>query len=386
MIYADNAATTRIDDQVFSAMLPYLKEQYGNASSQYTLGHSSKRAVEHAREQISAAIGSQAKEIYFTSGGSESDNWAILGVALANRAKGNHLITSTIEHLAVLNCCASLKEQGFDITYLPVDNTGKVDPRNVAAAIKPTTILVSLMMANNEVGTIQPLCEIGRITKEAGILLHTDAVQAIGHIPVNVDELEIDLLSGSTHKFYGPKGTGFLYIRELTPISRFIYGGHQEYGLRAGTENVAGIVGTGKAIELCSGNLEDHKRQMSFLSDITIRGLKSQIPGLIINGHATDRLPGIVNISFPDVEGEAMMLNLNIKGICVSTSSACNSGVDNLSHVLLAIGASPEQAKNTIRISYGKNNSEEDARRIIDEISTIYRKLSTRRKVKVTDE
>jgi cysteine desulfurase len=376
MIYADNAATTKVDDQVIAAMLPYLKEQYGNASSQYTFGHSSKRAIERAREQVSIAIGSHAKEVFFTSGGSESDNWAIWGAAMANRAKGNHIITSAIEHLAVLNSCTSLNDQGFDITYIPVDNTGIVNPRDVASAIKPTTILVSIMMANNEVGTIQPIREIGKITKEAGILLHTDAVQTIGHIPVNVNELCVDLLSASAHKFYGPKGTGFLYIREFTPISRFIYGGHQENELRAGTENVAGIVGTGKAIELCIENLEEHINQMKLLSDITISGLRSQIPGLKLNGHETDRLRGIINISFPGVEGEVMMLNLNLKRICVSTTSACNSGNNNPSHVLLAIGSSPEQAINTIRISYGKNNSEIDARTIIDEISSIYRKLN----------
>jgi cysteine desulfurase len=376
MIYADNAATTKIDDQVFAAMLPYLKDEYGNASSQYTFGHSSKRAIERAREQVSIAIGAQAKEVFFTSGGSESDNWAIWGAALANRAKGKHIITSAIEHLAVLNTCASLKEQGFDITYLPVDNTGKVDPRDVAAAIKPTTILVSVMMANNEVGTIQPIREIGKITKEAGILLHTDAVQTIGHIPVNVDELGVDLLSASAHKFYGPKGTGFLYIRESSPISRFIYGGHQEKGFRAGTENVAGIVGTGKAVELSMEDLEEQIKLMRLLSDITFSELRSRIPDVIVNGHPIDRLPGNVNISFPDVEGEAMMLNLNLKGICVSTSSACNSGTDNLSHVLLGIGATPKQANNTIRISYGKYNSETDARTIIDDISAIYRKLN----------
>lgn len=379
MIYADNAATTKIDDQVFATMLPYLKDEYGNASSQYTFGHSSKRAIERAREQVSIAIGAQAKEVFFTSGGSESDNWAIWGAAMANRAKGKHIITSAIEHLAVLNTCSSLKEQGFDITYLPVDNKGKVDPRDVAAAIKPTTILVSVMMANNEVGTIQPIREIGKITKEAGILLHTDAVQTIGHIPVNVDELGVDLLSASAHKFYGPKGTGFLYIREYASISRFIYGGHQEKGFRAGTENVAGIVGTGKAVELSMKDLEEQIKLMKLLSEITISGLRSRIHGLIVNGHPIDRLPGNVNISFPDVEGEAMMLNLNLKGICVSTSSACNSGNDNLSHVLLAIGASPEQANNTIRISYGKYNSETDTRTIVDEICTIYRKLNKKR-------
>ena len=376
MIYADNAATTKIDDQVFATMLPYLREHYGNASSQYTLGHTSKRAIERAREQVSKAIGAKVKEVYFTSGGSESDNWAIRGVVIARRENGNHIITSAIEHAAVLNTCDFLKEQGFEVTYLPVDKTGKVNPLDVAAAIKPTTILVSVMMANNEVGTIQPIQEISKITKEANILLHTDAVQAVGHIPVDVNELGVDLLSASAHKFHGPKGMGVLFIRENTPILQLIYGGHQENGFRAGTENVPGIVGTGSAIELSIENLGEHMQQMRNLSDITISTLRSQIPGLIINGNERDRLPGIVNISFPGVEGEAMMSLLNIKGICISKSSACASGSFKPSHVLLAIGALPKQANNTIRISYGKYNSETDTRTIIDEIIYGYKKLS----------
>jgi len=375
MIYADNAATTKLDSKVLAAMLPYLQDQYGNASSRYSLGHQSRRAVEHARAQVASAIGASANEIFFTSGGSESDNWAIRGAALSLREKGNHIITTRIEHPAVLNTCYFLEERGFDITYLPVDRFCRIDPSDIAAAIKSTTILVSVMLANNEVGTVQPIREISMITKSAGILLHTDAIQAIGHIPVNVVELGVDMLSGSAHKFHGPKGIGFLYIKSNTDLSRFIYGGYQEKGMRAGTENVAGIVGTGEAIKLCSLDLHNHMGQMQMLSNELIDFLQAQIPNIIINGNQSDKLPSIVNISLPGVGGEALMLVLDTKGICVSTSSACASGNTDPSHVLLAMGITPELANNTIRISFGRYNTLDEVRIIAQEISKIYRKL-----------
>lgn len=376
LIYADNAATTKIDDRVITAMLPFMREQYGNASSQYTLGHQSRRAIEHARTQVASAIGANANEVFFTSGGSESDNWAIRGVALSLRAKGNHIVTSSIEHPAVLNTCSFLERQGFSITYLPVDKYGRVDPSNVAAAIRPTTILASIMLANNEVGTIQPISEISKITKSAGILLHTDAVQAISHISVDVNDLGVDMLSASAHKFHGPKGTGFLYVRADTGLSQLIFGGHQERGMRAGTENVAGIVGTGAAVELYSNDLGEHFEYISSLSKKLIDLLREQIPNIIINGHSSEKLPGIVNLSLPDVDGEAMMLVLDTKGICVSTSSACTSGSTEPSHVLLAMGIPSKMAKSTIRISLGRYNTEEEVETIVSEICKTYTKLS----------
>jgi cysteine desulfurase len=376
MIYADNAATTKLDEKVLSAMLPYLQDLYGNASSNYTLGHKSRSAVEQARSLVSSAIGAEAKEIFFTSGGSESDNWAIRGTALSRREKGNHIITTRIEHPAVLNTCVFLEKYGFEITYLPVDRFGRVNPRDIATAIRSTTILVSIMLVNNEVGTIQPIREIGMIAKSAGILLHTDAVQAIGHIPVDVGNLGVDLLSASAHKFHGPKGTGFLYIKANTGLSRLIFGGHQENGMRAGTENVAGIVGTGEAIELCSLDLHKHMEQMKATSNELITSLQAQIPNIIINGYQSDKSPGIVNISLPGVGGEALMLILDTKGICISTSSACASGNTDPSHVLLALGITPELANNTIRISFGRYNTLDDARIIAQEILKIYRKLN----------
>ena len=375
MIYADNSATTKLDNKVLAAMLPYLQDQYGNPSSHYSLGHQSRRAVEHARAQVASAIGTSANEIFFTSGGSESDNWAIRGAALSLREKGNHIITTRIEHPAVLNTCFFLEKRGFDITFLPVDRFCRIDPSDIAAAIKSTTILVSVMLANNEVGTVQPIREISMITKSAGILLHTDAVQAVGHIPINVVELGVDMLSGSAHKFHGPKGMGFLYIKSNTDLSRFIYGGYQEKGMRAGTENVAGIVGTGEAIKLCSLDLYNHMEQMQMLSNELIDFLQAQIPNIIINGNQSDKLPSIVNTSLPGVGGEALMLVLDTKGICVSTSSACASENTDPSHVLLAMGITPELANNTIRISFGRYNTLDEVRIIAQEISKIYRKL-----------
>lgn len=376
LIYADNAATTRIDDRVLSAMLPYLQEQYGNASSQYTLGNKSRKAIERARIQVASAIGANANEIFFTSCGSESDNWAIRGVALSRRAKGNHIITTSIEHPAVLNTCSFLENQDFEITYLPVNRYGQINPVDVATAIRPSTILVSVMLANNEVSTIQPIQEISQITKLSGILLHTDAVQAIGHISVDVNELGADMLSASAHKFHGPKGTGFLYIKAETGLSQFIFGGYQEKGMRAGTENVAGIIGTGAAIELCKSDLKEHIKLMQTLSSEILSLLRAQIPDIIINGHPSNRLPGTVNITLPGVDGEAMMLVLDTRGICVSTSSACASGNTSPSHVLLAMGITPQLAMNTIRISLGRYNTLDEAKVIAQEIIKMYQKLN----------
>jgi cysteine desulfurase len=380
MIYADNAATTRISDAAFEKMLPFLREQYGNASSPYSFGVNAKRAVEQARKQVAAAIGAEASEIIFTSGGSEGDSWVMQGVARQFGAEQTHVITSSVEHHAVLNSCRALELQGGEVTYLPVDGQGRVSAKDVFSAIRPNTKLVSVMLANNEIGTIQPIAEIGKRLHERGILFHTDAVQAIGHIPVNVNDLRINFLTASAHKFNGAKGTGFLYRRSGVALPSIVFGGEQEHGCRAGTENVAGIVALGYALEESVADMSIQSEKLTALVQSTTDDLKAAIPEIRINGEGAKRLPGTVNITFPHVSGEALMHLLDLKGICVSTSSACNSGKDEPSHVLLAMGLSEQQAKSSIRISYGKYNKAEETSVIVSAICDACGKITGIRK------
>jgi cysteine desulfurase len=380
MIYADNAATTRISDAAFEKMLPFLREQYGNASSQYSLGVNARRAIEQARKQVAIAIGSEISEIFFTSGGSEGDSWVIQGTARRFGAEQTHVITSSIEHHSVLNACRALESQGGSATYLPVNGLGRVSVKDVSSAIRPNTKLVSVMLANNEIGTIQPIAEIGKYLRTRDILFHTDAVQAIGHIPVNVNDLRVDFLTASAHKFNGAKGTGFIYIRSGLELPPIVFGGEQERGYRAGTENVAGIVALGYALEESVANMSVESEKLSTLVKTTSDGLQAAIPGVKINGEGAKRLPGTVNIIFSDVSGEAIMHLLDLKGICISTSSACNSGKDVPSHVLLALGLSEEQAKSSIRISYGKYNTAKEVSVIVSAICDACGKIEALRR------
>lgn len=336
-IYLDNSATTKTDNEVVKAMLPYLSQSYGNPSSIYKLGRETRKAVEEARAQVAKVLHCEINEIYFTAGGSESDNTAIRGIAHSYQSKGEHIITSKIEHPAVLETCKQLEKEGFEVTYLGVDENGIVDLEELKKAIKPTTTLISIMFANNEIGTIEPIKEIGQIAKENNIFFHTDAVQAVGSVKINVKELNIDALSLSAHKFYGPKGTGALYVRKGVKFDKFIQGGHQERNKRAGTENVSGIVGLGKAIEMAYESLEDHNQKIAKLRDYYVEQVEKKIPYIRINGDRENRLPGNSNISFRFIEGEGLLLNLDLKGICASSGSACTSGSLNPSHVLLAI-------------------------------------------------
>ncbi len=359
-IYLDNAATTACHPAVWEAMQPYYMQLYGNPSSIHGFGRETRRAVEQARRQVAKALNAKAREIYFTAGGSESDNWAIKGAAFAAREKGRHIITTQIEHHAVLHTCAWLEKQGFEVTYLPVDETGMVSVDDVARAIRADTILVSVMMANNEVGTVQPIGEIGAICRARGVLLHTDAVQAIGAMPVDVQRLQCDLLSLSAHKFHGPKGVGALYVRTGTVMDRLLHGGAQERGYRAGTENVPGIVGLGKAIELATADIPaaaDHMRQ---LRDSLIEGLTARVPGARLNGHPAHRLPGNVNMSFEGVEGEALLLRLDLVGIAASSGSACTSGALDPSHVLMALGLTPAAANGSLRMTFSTDSTQAD--------------------------
>jgi len=376
MIYADNAATTRISDSVFEKMLPFLREQYGNASSQYSLGVKAKRAVELARKQVSDAVGAAPSEIAFTSGGSEANSWVLHSISASYRNDSVHIITSAIEHPSVLNACRALENTGVEITFLPVDKEGRVSVGNVASAIKPHTKLVSIMLANNEIGTIQPVAEIGQLLRKKGILFHTDAVQAVGHIPVDANNLQVDFLTASAHKFNGPKGVGFLYIRDRLELSPLIFGGAQESGLRAGTENVAGIVATGYAIEECVGEMQTVSEFLQTLISNIMAFVSKRIPNVLVNGEAGKRLPGIINIGFDDISGEALMHLLDLKGICVSTSSACTSGKNEPSHVLLALGQTEEQAKSAIRISFGRYNTIDEAQTIATALCDAYEKIT----------
>lgn len=376
-IYMDHAGTTPMRKEVLEAMLPYLTDRFGNASSIYSYGREAKTALEDSREKVAGLIGADAREVFFTAGGSESDNWALRGIAAANGDRGNHIITSSIEHHAVLHTCQDLEKQGYKVTYLPVDKFGLVDPEHVNNAITDETILVSIMHANNEIGTIEPIAEISKVIKQKrkNIYFHTDAVQTVGKIPVNVNDLGVDLLSISSHKIYGPKGVGALYIRKGTKIKPFITGGAQESQRRAGTENVPGIVGFGRAAELIGKELEKEHERLSKLRDKLIHGIMEKIPHVRLNGHPTRRLPHNVNVCFEFIEGESLLLNLDMKGICASSGSACTSGSLEPSHVLLAIGLPHKIAHGSLRLTLGRDNTEEDVNYILEILPDIVSKL-----------
>lgn len=375
IIYFDHAATTPLKKEVLDEMMPYLTEQYGNPSTIYKLGREAKKAIELARERVAKALNADIQEIYFTSGGTESDNWALKGVAFANKDKGKHIITTTIEHHAVLHPLKYLEGLGFEVTYVPVEPNGIVDPQRIKEAIRDDTILISVMLANNEIGTIQPVKEIAKIAKEKGIIVHTDAVQAVGQIPVDVKDLGVDLLSLSAHKFYGPKGVGALYIRKGTKIHPFSHGGAQERNRRAGTENVAGIVGLGKAIELATQNLSEYAAKLQKLRDKIIDGVLSKIDYVRLNGDRNQRLPNNANFSFEFIEGESLLLMLDMKGIAASSGSACTSGSLDPSHVLLAIGLEHEVAHGSLRITLGEDNTEEDIDYLLEVLPEIVSRL-----------
>lgn len=375
MIYLDNAATTKTAPEVVEAMLPYFTEFYGNASTVYEFGEKSKEAVAKARETIAKAIGAKENEIYFTAGGSESDNWALKATAEAYKNKGKHIITSKIEHHAILHTCEWLEQNGFEVTYLDVDENGVIKLEDLKKAIRPDTILISIMFANNEIGTIEPIAEIGKIAKEHGILFHTDAVQAFGQIPINVDELNIDMLSTSGHKLNGPKGIGFLYIRKGVKIRSFVHGGAQERKRRAGTENVPGIVGFGKAVELAIASMEERTKKEAELRDYLIERVLKEVPFTRVNGHRTNRLPNNVNLCFQFIEGESLLIMLDMKGICGSSGSACTSGSLDPSHVLLAIGLPHEIAHGSLRLTLGADTTKEDIDYTVDAIKGIVTQL-----------
>ena len=359
-IYLDNAATTKTRPEVVEAMLPYFTEYYGNPSSVYEFATPSKKAIAEARETIAKSLGAKTNEIYFTAGGSESDNWAIKATAEAYESKGKHIITSKIEHHAVLHTCEYLEKRGFEITYLDVDENGTVKLDELKKAIRPDTILISIMFANNEIGTIQPIKEIGEIAKEHGIIFHTDAVQAYAHVPINVDEYHIDMLSVSGHKFHGPKGIGFLYIRTGLKLRSFIHGGSQERKRRGGTENVPGIVGMGKAVEIAMANLAERTAYEVELRDYLIDRVLSEVPYVRLNGHRTNRLPNNANFAFQFIEGESLLIMLDMQGICGSSGSACTSGSLDPSHVLLAIGLPHEIAHGSLRLTLSEETTKED--------------------------
>lgn len=371
MIYLDNAATTRTAPDVVEAMLPYFTEYYGNAGSIYGLAGESRKALLRARETIAGTLGAEANEIYFTAGGSESDNWALKAVFEAWQDKGRHIITSRIEHHAVLHTCEYLEKMGARVTYLDVDSEGLVDPGQLERAIRPDTILISVMAANNEVGTIQPVKEIGEIAAAHGILFHTDAVQAYGHLPLAVQECHIDLLSASAHKFNGPKGAGVLYVGKKAGIRSFIHGGQQERGRRAGTENVPGIVGMAAAARRAHEHMEERAQKERMLRDYLIGRIEAEIPDVALNGHRTKRLPNNVNFSFADMEGETMLIMLDMAQICASAGSACTSGAVDPSHVLLAMGLSKERARGSLRLTLSEENTREELDTVVEELARI---------------
>jgi len=374
-IYLDNAATTPTDTRVLQAMLPYFTEVYGNPSSLHAFGQEAKHAIEDARYGIAAFIGAKPEEIIFTSGGTESNNCAIKGIAYARREKGNHIITSKIEHHAILEPCHSLEKQGFEITCIPADKHGLVDPADVEKAITEKTILISIMHANNEIGTIQPIAEIGKIARGKGVYFHTDAVQTLGHLPIDVNDLNVDILSASGHKLHGPKGVGILYVRKGVRMHPFMHGGDQEKGRRASTHNVPGIVGFGKAVELAKAEMGKEIEQLTFLRDKLIKGIISTIGFTRLNGHPTQRLPNNVNVSISYVEGESMLLNLDMEGIACSTGSACTSSSLEPSHVLMAIGLPHELAHGSLRFTLGRPTSEDDIVYVLAVLPAIVGKL-----------
>ena len=374
-IYMDNAATTRIKSEVIDVMVPSLKENYGNPSSIYKIGRDAKRILEESRETVAQAIGASAKELYFTSGGSESDNWAIKGIAEAHKSKGNHIITTKMEHHAVLHPCEYLEKNGFEVTYLDVDEYGVVKLDELKKAIKKETILITIIFANNEVGTIQPIKEIGEIAKENNVLFHTDAVQAIGNIEIDVNELNIDLLSMTAHKIYGPKGIGALFIKKGVKITPLIHGGAQEKRRRAGTENIPSIVGFAKAIELATSDIENHNKKLTKLRDKLIKEIRENIDHVKLNGHPEKRLPGNVNFSFEYIEGESLLLSLDMIGISASSGSACTSGSLDPSHVLLCMGLPHEIAHGSLRLSLGDFNSEDEIDYVVQNLVVIVDRL-----------
>lgn len=375
MIYLDYNATTPCDWRVIKEMLPFQADSFGNPSSLYEKAREARKAVEESRQKVAGLLDCLPEEIFFTSGGSESDNWAVKGVAWALRDKGNHIITSRIEHHAVLNVCKFLEKNGFEVTYLPVDKYGTVDPAAFEKAIKKTTILASIMYANNEIGTIQPVAEIAEIARNKGICFHTDAVQVVGKLPVSVKELRVDLLSLSGHKFYGPKGVGALYVRKKTRIVPLIHGGEQEKGRRAGTENVAGVVGLGKAAEIAQAEIEEEAKRVRALRNRLEANLKEKIPEIIINGHPENGLYNTLNLCVKYVEGESMLLHLDFEGICASSGSACTSGSLEPSHVLLALGLPHEVAHGSLRFSLGKYSTEADVDKVVEVLPGIVEKL-----------
>ena len=375
LIYLDNAATTKTSPEVVEAMLPYFTEHFGNPSSVYGFAAANKEVITKQRERIAEALGAKDNEIYFTAGGTESDNWALTAAAEAYESKGKHIITSKIEHHAVLHTCQYLEKRGYEVTYLDVDENGLVNPADVEAAIRPDTILVSVMFANNEIGTIQPIREIGEITRRKGVLFHTDAVQAFGQIPIQVDDCGIDMLSASGHKLNGPKGIGFLYIRKGVKIRSFIHGGAQERKRRAGTENVPGIVGLGKAAELAFKTMDERAAKETELRDYMIRRIEQEIPYCRLNGDRKKRLPNNVNFSFQFIEGESLLIMLDMKGICASRGSACTSGSRDPAHVLLAIGLPHEIALGSLRMTLGADTTKEDVDYVVDCLKEIVAQL-----------
>ena len=374
-VYLDNAATTKVRPEVVEAMRPYFTEIYGNASAVYDFGQKCKQAIEDARETIAASIGTKAANIYFTAGGSESDNWALKGVAEAYGDKGKHIITTKIEHHAILHTCAYLEQHGYEVTYLDVDADGLVSPEALRQAIRPDTILISVMFANNEIGTIEPIAELGQIAHEHGILFHTDAVQAYTQVPIDVEKMHIDLLSASGHKLNGPKGIGFLYIRQGLKLKSFIHGGAQERKRRAGTENVPGIVGLGKAVEIAMETMEERTAKESELRDYLIARIEEEIPFAKLNGHREKRLPNNVNFCFRFIEGESMLIMLDMVGICGSSGSACTSGSLDPSHVLLAIGLPHEIAHGSLRLTLSEETTKEELDFTVDKLKEIVQYL-----------
>ena len=375
LIYLDNAATTAVKPEVFEAMKPYFMENYSNPSSVYSFAGKAKKAVEDAREQIASVLNAKSSEIYFTGGGSEADNWALKATAEACKEKGRHIITSQIEHHAVLHTCDWLEKNGYEVTYLDVDENGLVSPEELEKAIRPDTILISIMFANNEIGTIEPVKEIGAVAKKHGVLFHTDAVQAFGHVPIDVEEMNIDMLSASGHKFHGPKGIGFLYLRNGIKIGSFIHGGAQERSRRAGTHNVPGIVGMGEAAKIAVANMEENARKQIEIRDYLIQRIEDEIPYVKVNGHREKRLPNNVNICFRFIEGESLLIMLDQKGICASSGSACTSGSLDPSHVLLAIGLVHEIAHGSLRLTLSEETTKENADYVVDNLKVIVERL-----------
>ena len=374
-VYMDNGATTRVTEPVMAAMQPYFCEIYGNPSSVHGFGREARKAVEAARAQVAKAIGAQPREIYFTGCGTEADNWALRGAAYANIKKGKHIITTNFEHHAILHTCKQLEKEGFEVTYMPVDHDGLITPEQLEAAIRPDTVLVSVMYANNEVGTIEPIPELAAVAKAHGVLFHTDAVQAIGHVPIDVKAQDIDMLSMSGHKFHAPKGIGALYVRQGVRLERLMQGGAQERGQRPGTENLAGIVGIGKAIELATEDVEGRAEKMAAIRDHMIDRIMKEIPHVQLNGHPTKRMCGNINVSFYFVESESILLHLDFKGIAASSGSACTSGSLDPSHVLLAIGVSHEHANGSVRLSLCEENTLEEADYVVDSLVAIVKRL-----------